>query len=431
MSVFVGQAASFSVTAIGTPAPTYQWQRNNVNITGATSSTYNITSAQLADAGDYRVVVTNSNGSATSNAATLTVSPATVSPQITSHPVNVAVLEGASATFSVTATGTAPLTYQWQRNQINIVGATGTQYTIPSTIKADEATYRVLVDNSSGQAASNGANLSVNRRPVAVITTPVEGTRYTAGTTYDFVGTGTDPDDGVLPADAFEWAINFHHETHRHDQPVITGVKAGIFQIPNRGETSPNVWYRIILSVKDQQGIVAYDSVDMQPITARMTFTTSPAGLSLTVDGQPFTGPHQVTGVSGVLRDIAVTEPQTLASVSYQFESWSNGGAALQTVTTPTRDSTFVATFTPIVSATDPELAITGFPQPARDKFHLVARDIVTVDVIDMMGKPVTVDITYEEQMAIIPVGGLSEGIYILQYKLASGSGRLKMLVAR
>lgn len=75
-TVTAGQSASFSVTATGSPTPTYQWQKNSVNISQATSSTYTIPSTTTSDAGTYQVVVSNSAGTVTSNSATLTVNSA-------------------------------------------------------------------------------------------------------------------------------------------------------------------------------------------------------------------------------------------------------------------------------------------------------------------------------------------------------------------
>src|SRR5262249_26352054 len=81
-SVNAGQSATFSVTATGTDPLSYQWQKQIsgtwTNLSGATSASFTLSSAQVAEAGQYRVVVTNSAGSATSNAATLTVNTVVV-----------------------------------------------------------------------------------------------------------------------------------------------------------------------------------------------------------------------------------------------------------------------------------------------------------------------------------------------------------------
>jgi hypothetical protein len=84
-------------------------------------------------------------------------------PAITTQPSNQTVAAGQTATFSVVATGTAPLSYQWQKGTSDIAGATSTTYTSPATSVADSgSTFRVLVSNSAGSATSNAATLTVN-----------------------------------------------------------------------------------------------------------------------------------------------------------------------------------------------------------------------------------------------------------------------------
>ena len=130
-TVLQGQPATFSVVASGTATLNYQWQRNQVNIPGATSSSYTLPAAAFADDGaKFRVVVTNAFGNATSNDATLTVN---APPSITGHPASQTVTQGQPATFGVMAIGSATLNYQWQRNQVNISGATSSTYVIAST----------------------------------------------------------------------------------------------------------------------------------------------------------------------------------------------------------------------------------------------------------------------------------------------------------
>ena len=96
-------------------------------------------------------MVSNSAGSVTSNAATLTVNAAPVAPSITTQPASQTVTAGQTATFSVTATGTAPLSYQWSKNGAAISGATSSSYTTPATTTADNgAQFTVVVSNSVG-----------------------------------------------------------------------------------------------------------------------------------------------------------------------------------------------------------------------------------------------------------------------------------------
>ena len=118
----------------------YQWQKNQVNIAAATSATYTTPVTTSADNGtSFRVIVTNPVTSITSSVAILTVNSP---PTITTQPANQSVAVGQTATFTVVASGTAPLTYQWQKNQVNIPGATAATYTTPPTTTADNGTRR-------------------------------------------------------------------------------------------------------------------------------------------------------------------------------------------------------------------------------------------------------------------------------------------------
>ncbi|HEX3378037.1 MAG TPA: immunoglobulin domain-containing protein [Candidatus Acidoferrales bacterium] len=163
-SVTVGQPASFSVTATGTAPLSYQWQKNNSNISGATSASYTTPATVSGDNGaTFRVIVSNSVGNLTSNAATLTVNASPVAPSISTQPANQTVTVGQTATFSVIAAGTAPLTYQWQKNNTNISGAASSSYTTPATVSGDNgATFRVIVSNSVTSITSSAATLTVN-----------------------------------------------------------------------------------------------------------------------------------------------------------------------------------------------------------------------------------------------------------------------------
>ena len=165
-SVTVGQTAAFSVTATGTAPLTYQWQKNDTNISGATAASYTTPVTVTTDNGaKFDVVVSNSAGSKASTMATLTVNAAAVGPTITTQPVNQSVTVGQTATFSVTATGTAPLSYQWQKNSTNISGATAGSYTTPVTVTTDNgAKFDVVVSNSAGSKASSMATLPLMRQ---------------------------------------------------------------------------------------------------------------------------------------------------------------------------------------------------------------------------------------------------------------------------
>jgi hypothetical protein len=201
-SVTAGQTATFSVVASGTAPLTYQWQKNTVAISGATGASYTTPATTTADNGaTFRVIVTNSAGSVTSASVTLTVAAAAVPPSITTQPVGKSVTTGQTATFSVVASGTAPLTYQWQKNSVAISGATSASYTTPATVIADNgAVFRVIVTNSAGSVTSANAALTVaapNIPPTVSIADPVNGAIVFVGTDLSVLANASDSDGSV------------------------------------------------------------------------------------------------------------------------------------------------------------------------------------------------------------------------------------------
>jgi len=131
-----------------------------VNITGAIKSSYTTPPATVDDNGAlFSVVVSNIGGSVISNNAVLTIKTA---PTITTQPASQTIKVGKTAKFSVTAAGTAPFTYQWRKNGMNITGATKASYVTPPVTTADNGSrFSVVVSNSVGNATSNDAVLTV------------------------------------------------------------------------------------------------------------------------------------------------------------------------------------------------------------------------------------------------------------------------------
>ena len=163
-SVVAGQTATFTVVASGTAPLSYQWQKGSAAIAGATSASYTTPATSISDNGtQFKVVVTNPAGSVASNPAALTVTATATTPSITTQPANQSVSAGQTATFTVAASGTAPLSYQWQKGGVAISGATSASYTTPATSVSDSGSqFRVVVSNSAGSATSNSATLTVN-----------------------------------------------------------------------------------------------------------------------------------------------------------------------------------------------------------------------------------------------------------------------------
>ena len=205
-SVTVGafSNATFTVTATGNPTITYQWRFAGTNIGGATAASYTRTNCMPAVAGSYQVVVSNPYLSVTSAVATLTITNA-IAPSISVQPQSTTVTAGQDATFSVTASGTAPLAYQWRLGGVNIVGATASTYTKSGTVLGDSGgSYTVVVTNSFGSITSAAAVLTVSAGGVApqIILQPLSKTAN-VGDTIIFAAQAT----GDAPM-SYQWQFN-------------------------------------------------------------------------------------------------------------------------------------------------------------------------------------------------------------------------------
>lgn len=323
------------------------------------------------------------------------------SPLITSHPVNLTTSEQRPATFSVSASGANPLSYQWLKNGAVINGATGVSYTIPMVVAGDAGGYSVKVTNSFGSVTSNSATLTVNAfngQSVATITSPVAGTFYKGGDVISFTATATDPEDGVLPASAYSWIEEFHHSTHIHPGAVIpSGITSGSFTIGKVGEVSADVFHRLILVVKDSKGLTDTAFVDIFPKTAILNLTTQPAGLQVTWDGQPQTTPFEVTAVAGMTISMGVISPQIGNGMTYNYDRWSDGGDPTHDITVPETNTGYIVMFNSVTgiseASPDDHIAVNVFPNPNQGSFKVEVSldpsntDKVSIELINALGQ--------------------------------------------
>ncbi|MBF8255996.1 MAG: putative delta-60 repeat protein [Anaerolineales bacterium] len=190
IAVLAGQTANLTAVAAGTPAPSVQWYEFDGFLgipvgtpcggSGtSTACTYTTPVLALADSGSrFYAGAGNSAGSAQSNTVTVTVTNAAVAPAITTQPSDITVSVGNEATFRVAASGTAPLSYQWSKNGVNIRGANGTSYRVRNAQPADNgAAFSVEVRNSAGRVTSDNAILTVT----AASSGPLDTTFGTGG----------------------------------------------------------------------------------------------------------------------------------------------------------------------------------------------------------------------------------------------------------
>lgn len=157
-TIYEGYDTTFSVTAMGVPPISYQWQFNGTNITGATNAAINLANLQLEQQGGYQVVVSNALGMSVNSNAYLTIVPP--SPAILIPPASQSLLLGGTASFSVRARGVLPLNYHWRFNGINIDGATNDSFTVSNVQPVNLGNYDVMIANTFGSITSAPAVLT-------------------------------------------------------------------------------------------------------------------------------------------------------------------------------------------------------------------------------------------------------------------------------
>jgi glucose/arabinose dehydrogenase len=324
-------------------------------------------------------------------------------PVITTHPQDRSAAIGESVTFSVVASGNAPLSYQWQRNGLDITGANASSYTVNSVATGDNgARFRAVVSNAVGSVTSNEGVLTVtnNQAPTATITAPAAGTTFRAGDTIDYSGTGSDPEDGTLGAAAFTWQVDYYtNNLARPFIPATSGATSGSFVVPTTGVYKrPDVFYRIILTVRDAGGRTHTTSRDIAPVTSTVTLATNIPGLRLTLDGQPMDAPFSFGSVVNFQRDIGAPSPQTVGNTSYEFVGWSDGGAVAHTIHTPDDDATYTATFRPVTLAYVSDLPFTS----STNGWGPVERDMSNGEQGAGDGRPITLQgVVYNKGLGV------------------------------
>jgi hypothetical protein len=185
-----GGSVIFEVKAVGSSRITYQWRKDTINISGATSPRLTINRLDTANEGSYDVVVSNSLGSTTSRSATLVVEDA---PAIQLHPQPGFFAVGTDVVFTVSASGAPTLRYQWQKNNRNFPSADSPTLTIPNAQAATAGSYRVIVSNDVGRTTSKPATARVLIPPT--ITADPQSVTIFQGETATFTvrATGTAP----------------------------------------------------------------------------------------------------------------------------------------------------------------------------------------------------------------------------------------------
>ena len=252
---------------------TYQWLFNDTPLGGATNVTVLLAGLNVTNAGLYAFIASNPHGAVTSAPALLSISSTNGSlpPQITSPPAGQSLVSGQSAQFSVTATGSAPLSYQWSVNWTNVTpGGTSNVLTLPNVQSSQAGDYRVIVANSVGVVTSAVATLSVQDLP------PFIGTQPTSlimlqGQSAQFNATA----GGSLPL-AYQWFFNTSNS--------LSGANSGVLTLTNIQPSQAGVYS---LLVTNSFGAVTSAPAVLE-IAGMPNYTTEPPGIAALEQGATF-----------------------------------------------------------------------------------------------------------------------------------------------
>lgn len=193
---------------------------------------------------------------------------------------------------------------------------------------------------------------TVNQPPVVTITSPLPTLRFRVGQTIAYAGSAVDPEDGALLPSALSWEVVVWHcpggVCHTHILWSSTGAE-GSLTAPDHGDDSYLVF---TLTATDRQGLRRSASVEVHPLTVRVTLATSPAGLEVTFGGLTQVAPATFTTVAGSVATLNVASTQGI----WTFDRWSDGGSRQHDIAVGDTDVTYTATFV--------ALSATGTPRP-------------------------------------------------------------------
>ena len=280
-SIDVGASATLSVTATGPGVLTYQWYRGVTLLPGAIASNHLINAAAPADAGEYTVVVKNDYGSLRSAPATVTL--VSQAPAIVASPVSLSVAAGQDAVFTVVASGSAPLAYQWYRGDTLLSGQTDATLVLPAVSGAATGSYHVVVSNPQGSATSDPATLTVSSQVVTRVFT------------------------GTLATDTI------HAST-----PVLTATSTNWFIMASKAATSSKVG--------DDPATSAV--VETRPLTLSLNAATTSGAYQAATIFAP--SPISLAQVGSTLRVTATFQPRNIST--FGFGLFNSGGVLPHTV---------------------------------------------------------------------------------------------------
>jgi hypothetical protein len=317
-----GTNVTFSVSALGSAPLSYQWRLNRANladngrITGANGTDLTINALVPADSGNYDVVVTNQYSAATSQVATLSVY---LPVGISVPPSDTTTIAGSNTVFSVTATGTEPLSYQWQHAGTNLSnggrfsGAKTNVLTIMGTTFSDAGDYTVSISNPVSAVTSTVATLTVLVPATITSATSAVGRQ---GAFFSFTNTATGTPPITFGADGLPSGLSIEPTNGIISGiPLVTGVfNISIYATNPAMTTTGQLVLALTTGVpgitsattaSGKQGQMFTYTITASNVPGSFSASTLPAGISLNPATGVISGPPIVSGVFPITIGVA------------------------------------------------------------------------------------------------------------------------------
>ena len=211
-------------------------------------------------------------------------------------------------------------------------------------------TVRLRVTDPGGLNSTDTVTITAGTPPTATITTPTAGTTWKVGDVISFSGSATDGQGNPVPPSGLSWKLVMQHcsalvptSCHAHNVQSFP---------PGDSFTAPDHEYPAYLELQltaTSGGLSSTVTRRLDPKTVDLTFETQPAGLNLSVGSEEQAAPFTRTAIQGSTVSLIAPPSQPFGGKTYEFASWSDGGAAAHTVTAGTTPATYRANYTEAV----------------------------------------------------------------------------------
>ncbi|MGH2979231.1 MAG: DUF7594 domain-containing protein, partial [Solirubrobacterales bacterium] len=221
-------------------------------------------------------------------------------------------------------------------------------------------TVTLQVTDTSGATATDTVTVEVASAPAVTIDTPAAGTAWKVGDRISFSGSATDEEDGALPASALDWSVVLRHcaqgeSCHEHELGSFEDTGGDAVTAPDHAAPGE---IEIQLTATDSSGETAVGKLALAPQTTALTLDASPAGASLSLNGDEQRAPFTRQVVAGSTNTLSAPSQQTVDGTTRRFASWSDGQPQTHAIVAPATALSFTAAYAEVRPGTQ----ALGFP---------------------------------------------------------------------